>query len=222
MRRTIGAVGLTEDAKPASRGPEALGAEERASADALLAGSLVGVATETVWGALARFDRRGPVQLVYRRKGREAGKPLQLLCADAEAALAHAAPEDRAVLLRLVRFWPGPLTAVVNAAADLPDWMVSGGRVGLRVPDEDSLRALLGVLPGRAAAATSLNFAGGQPARTREDAERYLGSLVDRVHPGGTSAGLASTVFLVGERRLLRAGAIAEQALAAALDDDAG
>lgn len=217
MGLTIVAVGLTEDAKPVVPGPHALGPEEGASVAVLVAGGLVGVPTETVWGLIARFDRRAAVQLVYRRKGREPGKPVQLLCADLAAALEHTGPLDRPALERLARFWPGPLTAVVRAAG-LPDWMVSGGRVGLRVPDEPSVRAALGALPGRAAAATSLNFAGGEPARTPEDAARYLGSLADRLHPGAASAGLASSVLLVDERRLAREGALPASALLDALD----
>ncbi|HEX2863566.1 MAG TPA: L-threonylcarbamoyladenylate synthase [Deinococcales bacterium] len=195
---------LTENAKfdvPASQ------LEPEASVKVILAGKVVGLPTETVWGMACRWDDPKAVDEVYRRKGREPGKPLQLLCASVDAALAFVSPEDQAAARALSAVWPGPLTLVVRSR-NLPAYMAPGGLVGLRVPQDAATQAVLAALPGQAAAATSLNPAGERPASTFEDARAYLGGLIDHLHPGGTAAGLASSVYLAAEHRLSREGAI--------------
>lgn len=195
---------LTDNAKFDARAPEP---EPEASIAAIVSGQLVGLPTETVWGLACRWHDRRSVEEVYRRKGREPGRPLQLLCADVDAALGLVAPEDRALTQALAGLWPGPLTLVVRSVS-LPAFMAPGGRVGLRVPNNADTQAVLNGLKGRAAAATSLNAAGGVPARTFEEAGAHLGGLIDHLHPGGTAAGLASSVYLAAEHRLSREGAV--------------
>jgi L-threonylcarbamoyladenylate synthase len=207
-------VRLTKDASGLGLSPSG---EEALSVEALLSGRLVALPTETVWGLAARWDKEESVDLLYDRKGREPGKPVQLLCASRVAALAFVAAEDEEVAQALAIFWPGPLTLVVRAQS-LPEWMAPAGSVGLRVPDQESTQRVLAALPGQAAAATSLNPAGGTPAVTEDEARATLGRLADRVHPGPNARGLASSVYIAAERRLAREGAITLPQILAALD----
>lgn len=196
---------------------DALDDEERQTLQALLESRPVALPTETVWGLASRWDDPAAVEELYERKGREPGKPVQLLCSSAEAALAFVDPVDRAVAAALARFWPGPLTLVVRANG-LPEWMAPGGSVGLRVPRCATTQRVLAALPGGSAAATSLNRSGEAPASSYQEALAAAGSLADRVHPGPPAEGLASTVFIATDRRVAREGAVRLPDLLAALE----
>ena len=192
--------------------------EAQRTLETLRAGGLVAWPTDTTWGLLARADRPEALRRIYAIKGRPGHKPLQLLAASTEAAAALVAPGPwRADLERLAAvFWPGGLTLVAPAAPAAPPAVVHGGKVGLRVPADPALREVLAALGGWAAA-TSLNRSGAPPVASRAEAMRYA-DRVDRVHPGEAGGRLASTVFDLETRRVLRAGAVSEAALREVLE----
>jgi L-threonylcarbamoyladenylate synthase len=91
--------------------------------------------------------------------------------------------------------------------------------VGVRVSSHPLARALAAGL-GRPLSATSANLAGEAPAVTPEEARHALGGKVKVVVEDGKLAGGApSTVVAVDGTgpRVLRAGAVSERQLAAAL-----
>ena len=198
------------------------------AASLLQSGGVVGYPSETVWG-LAACTGRGAVDRLYRLKGREADKPVQLSCLGLEHARRWLRPGQPEVE-RLARFWPGPLTLLAWAAADCPEWLAPGGVVGLRVPSHPVIRALLAATGGTLAT-TSLNPSGLPAAGTAEQAQGY--GLADLLLPdtlpssnlngsdggssGSGSSGLASTVFDLRTRQVLRQGAISQAELLAAL-----
>ncbi len=183
---------------------------------ALSAGLTLAVATDTVWGVVADPGRRAAVERLHAQKRRPLGKVVQVLCADAAAAGRFAAPEvaEQAAWSRLHTLWPGALTMVVPAAPGCPAWLVQAGQVGLRVPTGKELNALLRACGG-ALAASSLNVAGEDPALTFAQAGRL--ALADLTLPGPDAPGVASTVYDLAARRVLRAGAVDEATIAAVL-----
>lgn len=185
-------------------------ADAVARAAALLAaGGVVGYPTETVWGLAARPDRPDAVAHLYALKGRDAEKPVQVSCLDAETArgLTRGGPAFEA----LAPLWPGPLTLVLPADAACPPALAPGGWVGLRVPDHPVALALLRACGGTLAT-TSLNPAGQPAARTLAEARAY--GLAPLLLPdgGAPARGEASTVVRVGaagdELEVLREGAL--------------
>jgi L-threonylcarbamoyladenylate synthase len=110
------------------------------------------------------------------------------------------------------RFWPGPLSLIVDAADRIVPEVHAGRRtVAIRIPDEPVSRLLCEVW-GSPLTATSANRSGQPPAR-RVDA---IGSLIDDsrvlvIDAGSTPGGAPST--LVDARgaapQLVRDGAIA-------------
>ncbi|AEB11709.1 L-threonylcarbamoyladenylate synthase [Marinithermus hydrothermalis] len=175
-------------------------------------GGVVAFPTDTVWGLLARMEDEAACRRIYRIKGRAAEKPLQVLVSSVEAALelAELGPHEP-VFLELAReFWPGPLTIVVPGQA-IPPWISPDGTVGLRMPAHDELLEILAGVGGHAAA-TSLNQSGAPPARSYEEALTFA-PLVDRVHPGDTPAGVASSVVDLVRGQVLREGGVPASAL---------
>lgn len=190
---------------------------------ALRAAELVVYPTETFYGLGADPFSTAALERLFAAKGRDAEKTVALIAADADSALALAR-EVSPVARRLAdTFWPGALTLVLPARADLPDAIVGiGGGVGVRVSPHPVARALAAGL-GHPVTATSANRAGEPPARTLGEARAALGDKVKVFLEGGTlTAAAPSTVVAVEDDawRLIRAGAISELQLAAALSGE--
>ena len=170
-------------------------ASPREAAVALRAGKVALVPTETVVGLVAAESGLPRVREI---KGREADKPIAILCSSAEEAFALV--EKVPPLARKLgeKYWPGPLTLVM----DLPD----GGTVGVRVPAGRTVREVL-VAYGEPLFATSANLSGERDASSVESVDPRVLSAVDEVVEGEAGSGEASAVVdLSGGRvRLLRA-----------------
>lgn len=165
------------------------------AAQAIRAGKVALVPTDTVVGLVAT---EGGLERIREIKGRDADKPVALLCRSPEEAftLATHVPPLARTLAGL--FWPGPLTLVL----DLPD----GGTVGVRVPADSAVRRVLDAYGGPLYA-TSANLAGEPAPRRLEELNPRVSKAVDLVIGGESGSGEASAVVdLSGGRvRLLRA-----------------
>ena len=198
------------------------------AARALLAGGLVAIPTETVYGLAADASRRDAVERVYAVKGRPAGHPLIVHVPHAATARRWARLDARAE--RLVgAFWPGPLTLILPRLPDAPAWACGGqDSVGLRCPSHPVAHALLArfvALGGAGLAAPSANrFGRVSPIRAAHVADD-LGDDVPTVLDGGASdVGVESTIVDLTRARpvLLRPGRIGRDALEAVLGEPLG
>jgi L-threonylcarbamoyladenylate synthase len=186
---------------------------ERA-AEALAAGEVVALPTDTVYGLAARPDRDDAVDAIFELKGRGRDKALPVLGADVDSLGSVVVLDDRVRDLGAL-FWPGPLSVVLKRSNAF-DRDLGAGRsdsVAVRVPDIDVTRRLLretGPL-----AVTSANPSGSSPALTVEDARAMFGDRISVYLDGGPSpGGRASTVIsLIGEFSVLREGPISEEEL---------
>jgi L-threonylcarbamoyladenylate synthase len=162
---------------------------------ALRAGNVALVPTETVVGLVAAESGLPRIREI---KGRDADKPIALLCASADEAfgLAASVPPLAKDLAEL--YWPGPLTLVL----DLP----SGGTIGVRVPAGKAVRDLLASY-GSPLYATSANLSGEPAKAAPDDIDPRVLEAVDIIVRGEKGSGEASAVvdFSGGKARLLRA-----------------
>ena len=181
-------------------------------ASAIVAGRLVVIPTDTVYGLACRPDREGAVRALSALKGRSAEQPIALVAASVEA-LVDLVPEVEGRLVPR-----GPLTVVLpNPKRRLP-WL-AGARpetIGVRIPDVSGVASdLLGRVG--VVAATSANLHGGADPGRLADVPHELLDAVAVVLDGGELPGTPSTVVdLTGpEPQVLREGAIpAAEALA--------
>jgi len=181
------------------------------AADILLRGGLVVFPTDTLYGLAADPRNADAVSGVYRAKGRPPAQPLPLVAADirqVEAAALGLSPLTRRLA---ARFWPGPLTLIVDAAPSIVAAVHDGvGTVAVRVPDHAVARGLAARV-GFPIVSTSANLSGAPAVATADDAVQAMGDRVDLVLDGGpTTGGEPSTVVdaRTDVPRLLRAGAI--------------
>jgi len=125
------------------------------------AGELVGVPTETVYGIAC-----DPAHLekLYAAKERERGKPIARLAASLKQVEALGADFGRDGRALAEKYWPGPLTLVLNTP---------GGPTGFRVPDHAVPLALARAFD-RPIALTSANKSGGTDATSAQEAFQTL------------------------------------------------
>jgi L-threonylcarbamoyladenylate synthase len=187
---------------------------------ALRSGGLVAFPTETVYGLGADAENEAAIRRLYAVKGRPAGHPLIVHLPDAGELDDWAARVPPTARDLAERFWPGPLTIVLQRSARVP-LFVTGGleTVGLRVPAHDLALEMLRAFGG-AVAAPSANRFGSVSPTTADHVRRDLGADVDVILDGGPAAiGVESTIIdLSGdEPALLRPGGLPRETLEAAL-----
>jgi L-threonylcarbamoyladenylate synthase len=179
-------------------------------------GGLIAFRTDTFYGLGADPLNDLAVARIKTLKGREDGKPILLLIAEAPDVDPLIASSSEVFNLLVKHFWPGPLTIVVPSSPDLPEEITAGtSSVGLRLPDDDEVRKLVAACGGRLTA-TSANHSGSEAARSAADVERYFPAGVDLIVDGGeVSATKPSTVIdaTVNPLRLIREGAISREEL---------
>jgi len=178
--------------------------------DALQAGELVVVPTDTVYGVAADPFVPGATAKVFEIKQRPRSLPLPILVSRPRQAwaLCDSVPPGAAELV--ARFWPGALTLVMPQTPDL-DWDLGEvtGTIALRMPDHADMIELIEMTGPLAV--TSANRSG-QPtplevARIREQ----LGDAVAVYLDGGQSKEeVGSTIVDLARRRpkIVREGPI--------------
>jgi L-threonylcarbamoyladenylate synthase len=191
------------------------------AAEAIRAGGLVVLPTDTVYGVAADLWQPEAVAALYAAKARPPAKAIPVLLAG-EADAAQVAYEVPPLAQKLAAaFWPGPLTIALPRRDTVPDIVSSLPTIGVRVPDHDRAREVIRACGG-ALAVTSANRSGDPSVLTAQQAADALGDQVALVLDGGRCpGGVPSTVVdASGEAmRIVRIGPLDEAALRAALRD---
>ncbi|NLG54059.1 MAG: threonylcarbamoyl-AMP synthase [Rhodococcus sp.] len=199
--------------------PDTRAAGLSAAKNALQAGRLVVMPTDTLYGLGAdAFDSEAVASLL-RAKGRGRDMPVPVLVGswDTIDGLVYHVRAQARDLIRA--FWPGGLSLVVQQAPSLAwDLGDTQGSVMLRMPLHPvALELLRDVGP---MAVSSANISGQPPATTAAEAQAQLGGEVSVYLDGGPAEhAVASTIVdLTGDSiRILRAGAVPAEAIAEVL-----
>lgn len=182
------------------------------AAEVIARGGIIAFRTDTFYGLGADPFNRGAVQRIKQLKGREADKPILVVISDKDQIERFISARSKAFDLLAERFWPGPLTLIAKASDAVPREITAGTEtIGVRLPDDDNVRALVKACGG-ALTATSANPSGEKPARVAMDIERYFGSAVDLIIDGGEAqSDRPSTVVDASgaQPKLVREGVIA-------------
>jgi len=197
-----------------------LGTDQRREIQRVLElGLLIVYPTDTLYG-LGGLALEGRASAAVRRaKGRPQEKALPVVAADVEQA-GRLCDLGGALAGRLARrFWPGPLTLVLPAAAGLPEELLGGGAtLAVRVPSRELTRELCRL--SGPLISTSANRSGRPAPASLQDALDEVGDAIAVAVDGGACGGPPSTlVDLTGEGpKLLREGAVAWAEVRAALE----
>ena len=181
---------------------------------ALKAGELAVLPTETVYGIFADATNEAAVQKLYAVKGRPVEKALNMNVSDYDTILRFSVHQP-AYLEKLVQtFLPGPLTIILEASPEVPEWIhVGKTTVGFRMPSISATQEVikaLGVLVG-----PSANLTGSPSPRFYEDLTSAILDKAAVALQDDSIYGLDTTILdLSGEKpKILRQGAITAQEL---------
>ncbi len=138
-------------------------------------GGLVAFPTETVYGLGANALDSRAVQKIFKAKGRPSDNPLIVHIATMKELemVAREVPDVAKKLMK--KFWPGPLTFVLQKTSKVPDSVTAGGKtVAVRMPKNRIALALLKAV-GCPVAAPSANLAGKPSPTTAKHVEDDFG-----------------------------------------------
>ena len=193
----------------------------RLAANAVQAGKVVVLPTDTVYGVGADAFNAAAVAAVLAAKGRGRNVPPPVLVPSVRTLDGITTDLPDAARELVSAFWPGPLTLVCQAQPSL-EWDLgdTNGTVAVRMPLNRVALAVL-ALTGPMAV-TSANRTGQPPATNVDDAIAQLGPKVTVYLDGGpTPSSAASTIVdVTGDvPRVLRAGPLDLDRLRAVVPD---
>lgn len=173
-------------------------------------GGVIAFRTDTFYGLGADPLNSDAVWKIRALKGREDDKPILLLISD-EAQVDRLIEQAAFFKLIAKRHWPAPLTLIGVARAEVPLELTAGTKsLGVRLPDDDNVRALVRSCGG-ALTATSANVSGEPPARTAKEVANYFQTGIDLIIDGGevTATDPSTVVDVSGPKaRMVREGAV--------------
>ncbi len=174
-------------------------------------GEVIAYPTETVYGLGANPFSEEAIHRTFQAKSRDEGNPVLLIIADQnqlDSVVAEVSPAARRCM---EAFWPGPISLLFPKNPQLPQSLTAGhSKVCVRCPACSTARALCKTFGG-AITSTSANRSGAPPALSPKTIDL---PGVDFIIDGGVLApSLPSTVFDPDEHRVLREGAITEDAI---------
>ena len=190
------------------------------AAEIISSGGLVAVPTETVYGLAGNGLNEEAVKEIYSVKGRPEVKALSLMVPGKEAMKQYCENVPGAACALAEKFWPGPLTIILESRDCVPEIVRAGGStVGLRCPDHDLTLELLKscALP---LAAPSANPSGEPSPKNAKKVLEYFDGKIGAVLDGGECGiGTESTIIDMSQRpyRILRKGALSEKEISRAL-----
>lgn len=192
------------------------------AAEIIRKGGLVAFPTETVYGLGGDAFDPTASKRIYAAKGRPSDNPLIVHIADI-SELTRVARDIPQVAYDLAeKFWPGPLTMILNKREDLPRETTGGlNTVAVRMPS-DPVAAMLIREAGVAIAAPSANLSGRPSTTCAQHVIEDLSGRIDMIIDAGASKiGLESTIVdLTCEPALiLRPGFITKEMLETLIPD---
>ncbi len=173
-------------------------------AEILRKGGIAAIPTETVFGIACRVSDKEAIDRIYDIKQRPRSKPFTTQIADVDRIYDYTDSLKPRVKDILNRFWPGPLTVIINTGKE---------KKGFRIPANKSALAILNEIDF-ALAVTSANISGRDAFHTAKEVIGYFGDSLDVIVDDGLEAGgIESTVLDCAEEpfKIVRQGAIADK-----------
>jgi len=190
------------------------------AAGILRAGGLVAFPTETVYGLGAHALDAVAVRKIFTAKERPDWDPLIVHVNSIEMARSLAKSLPHAFDGLTKRFWPGPLTLVVEKAARVPDEVTTRRpTVALRMPRHPVAAALLMAAQLPIAAPSANRFGRPSPTRAEHVVEDLNGRIDLVLDAGPTPMGVESTVLDLTHSppAILRPGGVSREQLESVL-----
>lgn len=180
-------------------------------AEIISRGGIIAFRTDTFYGLGVDPFNSDAIQKLKQLKGREETKPILIVISDHDQVARFINEPSTAFNHLSKTFWPGPLTLIGKATANVPQEITAGTKtLGVRLPDDERVRVLVNGCGG-ALTATSANPSNLAPARNAQTVHDYFGETVDLIiDDGETKSSSPSTVVDVSgsKAKLIREGVL--------------
>lgn len=156
---------------------------------------VVAIPTETVYGLAASLYSEKAINKVYSIKGRPSTNPLIVHIGRKEDLIPLCTTVPKPLQLLIDRFWPGPLTILVEKSEQVPSTVTAGSsRVGVRMPNHSLTLQLLQALPFPLVAPSANPYNAISPTSAKH-VHDYFGTQIPLILDGGPCLqGIESTV----------------------------
>ncbi|MBO4900947.1 MAG: threonylcarbamoyl-AMP synthase [Lachnospiraceae bacterium] len=203
---------------PSKPDPEMIGR----AGEIIRSGGLVAFPTETVYGLGGDALSENSSRAIYAAKGRPSDNPLIVHIADLESLGRIVVSVPDAAYALAEKFWPGPLTMIMNKSDEVP-YATTGGldTVAVRFPSDPVAQAFIRAAGGYVAA-PSANLSGKPSPTSGKYVVEDMDGRIDMILYGDDSViGLESTIVdLTGDSPvILRPGYITLEMLKTVLPD---
>jgi L-threonylcarbamoyladenylate synthase len=196
-----------------------IAAKERA-VELLRQGEVVALPTETVYGLAV--DALNPIAVakIFEAKQRPRFDPLIVHLPDEQwlERLAEIGNRSGAQIKKLIaRFWPGPLTLVLDRQSIVPEIVTAGlDTVAVRMSSHPVFADIISAFGKPLAAPSANRFGRISPTTARHVSEELCGRIPLIVDAGPTTHGIESTIIAVRDNQIqiLRRGPITAEQLA--------
>ena len=194
----------------------------RYAAHFLVRGSVIAIPTDTFYGLAADPFNLAAVGHIYLVKGRPETRALPILVNSTALAVSLARDVPYTFHKLAQKFWPGPLTLLVDASNHIPLKVTAHtGQVALRWPKSPIISALIDLVSGPITG-TSGNISGQPACSTAVELLEQLGDRLPLILDAGETTGtLASTIVKLEDEEwtVMREGVISTEQIRAALEE---
>lgn len=182
-------------------------------AECLASGEIVAFPTDTVFGLACVFDNEQAVQRIKDAKGRDANKPLPMMCSSVMMINEVANIDTKAYKIMLNHF-PGALTVILNKKDCVPAYVTNGFKtIAIRVPNYDLILRIIKRL-GKPLLVTSANISNEPSIREYQEVINKLGDRIDAIVTEDAKSETSSTIVdLTDGFKIVRQGEISEEEL---------
>jgi L-threonylcarbamoyladenylate synthase len=188
------------------------------AANAIRKGGVIAFPTRCLYGLGADAFNPEAVDRIFKIKQRPAKKPILILIDDPirlERLVTHISEAANVISKH---FWPGRVTLVFDARAEVPDYLTAGtGKIGIRLAGHPVAVALARATQGPITG-TSANLSGRPGCHQIEDLQPQVVKQLDLILDAGPlKEGTGSTVVDVAGKipRVLREGIVSEKEILA-------
>jgi len=158
-------------------------------------GGIVSFPTESFYALGVRATDEHALERLFKIKKRTPEKPFPLLIGSRDILYDFLEDIPQKARELMNKFWPGPLTIVFRAKAEVSTLLTGGtSKIAFRIPGEGVALDIVRYL-NYPITATSANISMQSPAEDPEGVKEYFGDAIDLIIDGGRSpGGLPSTI----------------------------
>ena len=168
-------------------------------------GGIIAYPTDTLFGIGCDATNIDAVSRLFKLKKRDK-KPMSIACSSVEM-IEEYAEMDKKEREIIKKYLPGPYTILLNKKQTVSNLVTAGSsKIGVRIPNYPQILKIISVLK-KPIISTSANLAGEPDIESLDQ----LKIDVDFVVEGECKYKQSSTIVDIGERKILRQGARAEE-----------